>query len=605
MKKMINHLNHHRRCHRVIQQQRVCCYSHSFSTSNDSGTNCSRNLVPKALYRQLLSWCRRNTGIPFSPLPPLTLASPQVNLVALKRLKEMRSFLVRNSSDDLDGNNHIRKFRQNSHPAHYAMYKEGIVVKDNLITFPEIRDANELRSVIRSVYWLNNEQTRAIIVNVQEEDNFRRSEDDEQKSQISLAFEAIKSFNELSSNELHLRREKRKKTIECRNMKENAPLFHVGEVVKHKKANWRGVIVGWDIDEPNNRNQDRLSSLTSKKYKILEATSNADRNEETPLSKAMVKYTILVDMNDSSLLHTSKSISLESQDDLIPVDEPCLRRIHNNLINQYFSKFDPNKDGYIPNKVLNYAYPLDRFTEVRKEEAEKASDYTPQNTEPKLSPSPKLQDVCTKITSGIQHISHRLLPPVLELKTHQKNDDSGTISLASTLLSSLQSMSLENERRFFHHPLHLAISSVKKLSQFHAKLNTLQWSHNNHKKCNSTINFKLGQTVRHNLFDCRGVVTAWDPKPYHNSSFGDASQPFFHIIPDVNDCIREFGSPRSWLYVRQDNLEPYDLKQGRIELEMELDAEEWGWNKENSWFSPSEEIKVSLETSGTIICPLK
>jgi hypothetical protein len=38
---------------------------------------------------------------------------------------------------------------------------------------------------------------------------------------------------------------------------------------------------------------------------------------------------------------------------------------------------------------------------------------------------------------------------------------------------------------------------------------------------------------------------------------------------------------------------------------MELDAEEWGWNKENSWFSPSEEIKVSLETSGTIICPLK
>ena len=70
-------------------------------------------------------------------------------------------------------------------------------------------------------------------------------------------------------------------------------------------------------------------------------------------------------------------------------------------------------------------------------------------------------------------------------------------------------------------------------------------------------------------------------------------KPFYHIRPDVNDCITEFGSPRSWRYVCQDNLEPYDLKHGRIELEMELDSEEWGWDKENGWFAPSEELKVS------------
>lgn len=595
-------INLHIICHRSIRQ-RVSCRSSShhynFSTTSTNDTT-SRNRVPKALYRQLLCWCRRNEGVPFNALPPLTLAPPQVNPVALKRLKEMRSFLDRNS-DDLEGN-HIR-FRQNNHPAHYALYKEDIVVKDSLITFPEIRDANELRSVIRSVYWLNNEQTIANIENAEEVDGSSSSADD-QKGQIALAFEAIKSCNQLSSNELHSRRKKRERSIEIRNRKEGVPLFHVGQVIKHKKAKWRGVIVGWDVDEGKTSGQltkDRLTSLTTKQYEISEAKGDATSNEESmPSSAATVKYTILVDMNDSSLLHTSKSISLESQEDLEPVDEPFLRRIHNNLINQYFSKFDPNEDGYFtPNKVLKYVYPLDRFSDVGNEGMEKIIDPSSQTANAELSLSPELQYACEAIINGIQDVGHQLLPPVLKLNTQQQYDDNGAASLASTLLSSLLSILEENERGILSPP-DTAISSIKQLNQFYAKLIALQRSHDVHKKHNNTIDFKLGQTVKHKLFNFRGVVTAWDPKPYVDVSQWDGLQgvnnpnekPFYHIRTDSNDCIREFGSPRPYRYVCQDNLEPYDLKHGRIELEMELDEEEWGWDKENGWFAPSGEIKV-------------
>jgi len=599
--------------HRYRWHSNSSHYNHYFFSTSDATTSSSttRNRVPKALYRQLLCWCRRNEGVPFNPLPPLTLAPPQVNPVALGRLKEMRSFLDRNS-DDLEDDNHVVKFGQCNHPAHYALYKGDIVVKDNLITFPEIRGANELRSVIRSVYWLNNEHTIANIANAEKgndddsgvdvNDSSCADNDDAQKGQISLAFEAIKSCNELSSNELDSRIKKRESSIEVRNRKEDEPLFHVGQVIQHKKAKWRGVIVGWAIEEAKTTGN-RLTSLTTKQYEISEADSESTTNKDEATPQATVKYTILVDMNDSSLLHLSKSISLESQQDLIPVDQPNLRRIQNHLIHQYFSNFDPNEGGHFsPNKVLNYVYPLDRFSNVGIEGIEKNVDPSSQNNAAaEVSLSPELQEACEAITNGVQDIGHRLLPPVLDLNKQQLSDDNKGVSLASTLLSSLQSMSEENERGISSasSPLDLAISSVKKLNQFYAKLIALQWSHSVHKKNENNIDFKLGQTVKHKLFNFKGVVVAWDPKPHMDVSQWDGLQgvenpnekPFYHIRPDINDCIREFGGPRSWRYVCQDNLEPYDLKHGRIELEMELDEDEWGWDKENGWFAPSEEIR--------------
>lgn len=302
----------------------------------------NKNRVPKTLYRQLLSWCRKNDNIPFSPLPPLTLSPPQVNSHALKRLMDMRTFLNINDNEIKDvvaAEGHDVSIH---HPAYYAMYDDNIVVKENMITFPEIKDANQLRSIIRSVYWLNNENTIASI------DGMNNLTSDDKgvgtQEQITLAFDAIKSCNQLSSSDIDPRLEKRKRSIQLReggneDKEHNITVeYHVGQVVKHKKKKWRGVIAGWDIkkDKKDSDGNGRVGSLTTKQYSFLGnkegdsalVENDAEPQDDAPSSK--VQYTILVDLHDaqsSSDIYSSDdspilTVTLEDQVHLSPVDDP-------------------------------------------------------------------------------------------------------------------------------------------------------------------------------------------------------------------------------------------------------------------------------------------
>lgn len=293
----------------------------------------NNNRVPKTLYRQLLVWCRRYNDVPFDPLPPVTLSPPQVNSLALKRLKDMRTFLHTNEVKEsmnihIDG---IEKdvFGTGGHPAHYAMYRDDVTVTENMITFPEIHDSNQLQSTIRSIYWLNNRHT---IENIEGMDVIMSENDT--KEQITLAFDAIKSCNQLSSSELDTRRSKREESIKVRQnegtnfeSKEKVPnvTYHVGQVVQQNKDQWRGVIVGWAL-EKDNKNNGQLSSLTTKQYTIKDdaedTSSSTESNGDEADAKSKVQYTILVDYNDASLLQSSKTVTLESQDDLTAVNDP-------------------------------------------------------------------------------------------------------------------------------------------------------------------------------------------------------------------------------------------------------------------------------------------
>ena len=176
-----------------------------------------------------------------------------------------------------------------------------------------------------------------------------QSHGDGKKEQISLAFDAMKSCNELSSGELDSRRSKREFRIQVRQgqsagsasdeFPDGNVKYHVGQVVKHKSKLWRGVIVGWDIEK--DKSDGRLSSLTTKQYSIPPSESDERKNDSSPTTgssndnvrqdASLWKYTVLVDLNDaqSNNRHESdegtilgKSITLESQGDLSPVDDP-------------------------------------------------------------------------------------------------------------------------------------------------------------------------------------------------------------------------------------------------------------------------------------------
>eukprot|EP00957_Ditylum_brightwellii_P204872 15341151-Ditylum_brightwellii.AAC.1 len=84
-------------------------------------------------------------------------------------------------------------------------------------------------------------------------------------------------------------------------------------------------------------------------------------------------------------------------------------------------------------------------------------------------------------------------------------------------------------------------------------------------------------------------------------------QPFYHVIPDIDDCIRVFGSERSFRYVCQENLEVWNKEESSSSssssgLKVDLDPVEWRFGtregeegEEVYFYEPSDEIKSLLD----------
>lgn len=517
------------------------------------------------LYRQLLGWCRKYQEVPFNPLPPVTLEPPLVSASSLRRLCQMRAILSNNKINDhaaseFGGNRH--------HPAYYALYGEHVSVSSGLITFPEITSASQLRAIIRSVYWLNNHSSDST------EDV---TAEGRTKDQISLAFDALRSVNQLSSSELDSRQRKRDLTIKVRRRESSLPnaKFHVGQIVKQRRKGWRGAVVGWTVDEgKNEKKHKRLSSLTTKQYTL--SAPNSETATESPKSRS-IKYTILVDMNDSSLLHESKTVNLEAEEDLISVDNPHLQRIHNHLVKQYFDRF--HRSHFVPNRLLSFTYPLDDYS----------SEFESENL-------PELAQASAAIVRG----SLRIIESIISIISDHIGDDEeyDELALLSTLLidlkrntAAIEDTSDENEA---------AMLAIKWMYSFHVRVTAMQWARRVNKRVKPKIEYSLGQIVRHKLYGFRGVIVGFDEKPRIDVSNWDGLQgvedasekPFYHIRPDINDCTKAFGGPRDFRYCCEDNLEFISsYTGGPLELATDLNEAEWRWDPVTASYTPSQELK--------------
>mmetsp|Transcript_29739 Transcript_29739/g.67156 ORF Transcript_29739/g.67156 Transcript_29739/m.67156 type:complete len:730 (+) Transcript_29739:142-2331(+) len=528
-------------------------------------TSTAKNRVPVMLYRQLLGWCRKYQEVPFNPLPPVTLEPPLVSASSLRRLCQMRAILSNNKINDhaaseFGGNRH--------HPAYYALYGETVSVSSGLITFPEITSASQLRAIIRSVYWLNNHSSDST------EDV---TAEGRTKDQISLAFDALRSVNQLSSSELDSRQRKRDLTIKVRRRESSLPnaKFHVGQIVKQRRKGWRGAVVGWTVDEgKNEKKHKRLSSLTTKQYTL--SAPNSETATESPKSRS-IKYTILVDMNDSSLLHESKTVNLEAEEDLISVDNPHLQRIHNHLVKQYFDRF--HRSHFVPNRLLSFTYPLDDYS----------SEFESENL-PELA----------QASAAIVRDSLRIIESIISIISDHIGDDEeyDELALLSTLLidlkrntAAIEDTSDENEA---------AMLAIKWMYSFHVRVTAMQWARRVNKRVKPKIEYSLGQIVRHKLYGFRGVIVGFDEKPRIDVSNWDGLQgvedasekPFYHIRPDINDCTKAFGGPRDFRYCCEDNLEFISsYTGGPLELATDLNEAEWRWDPATASYTPSQELK--------------
>lgn len=155
-----------------------------------------------------------------------------------------------------------------------AKFPPNSILQSNQITCP-IHNSKDARDFFRAVFRLNKAVTNDATI---------------QKQRVSLAFEGIRSLNELTQALKILKQNRAKHVLR------DSVEFRVGQVVKHKVEKWRGVITGWRRIEPNAGSStgkyDQPTSLTQKSYQSLDPVDT-------------IRYTILLDSGDAHL-HYSK-----------------------------------------------------------------------------------------------------------------------------------------------------------------------------------------------------------------------------------------------------------------------------------------------------------
>jgi hypothetical protein len=129
--------------------------------------------ISLALYRQLLRWCdTTEDNVPLSfYIPPITLQPPQIDEKTL-------SALAAGTSDDDDDDDDDKRVK-------LSMFPPNTLVDSKKLVSP-ITNAADVRAFFRSIFRVNAtaEESSKVL--------------DLQKQRISLAFEAIKSLNELT-----------------------------------------------------------------------------------------------------------------------------------------------------------------------------------------------------------------------------------------------------------------------------------------------------------------------------------------------------------------------------------------------------------------------
>lgn len=458
----------------------------------------------RTLYRQLLRWCQ-DTGsdIPLSSfVPPVTTTPSIVDQAALERLANGEDTFIR------------------------SLLPSNAILGEHQMTVP-VRNAGELRNFFRAIYRMNVSPTDA----------------QTQTERVNMAFETLRSLNELSEPLRSLLDERAK------HLDRDGVAFSVGQVVQHKKDRWRGIILGWE--RVNLFTEDQLTSLTTKRYGPNEQETNEQPNGDR------IRYTIVQDFGDAHFLAGPKKANQSGfptyfETDLQLVQDVSLCRIRSRLVSKYFDRFNATSKSFVPNEALEYTYPMDRAYLDTSDKEQHATD--------------ERNKISDDITMAIQKIASRLERRVLDVTSSAESRGLEIIADFHHRLSQLSSGDVLTDQdrltKICSPPL-IATSHIQQFLNLSLELSELLWHRRMSQEAIGGIEFRLGDIVQHKKFGFRGVVVAWDPKPIVDVSNWDGlthiedanEKPFYHIVPDQGDCTKRFGGTRSIRYVCEENLE--------------------------------------------------
>jgi hemimethylated DNA binding protein len=269
-------------------------------------------------------------------------------------------------------------------------------------------------------------------------------------------------------------------------------------------------------------------------------------------------------------------------------DRISLCRIRSTLLSEFLTHFDAESRLFLLCERKAYEYPMDQ--------PEKAN----------IEISSKSKNAANNVVAGIHELAEELLKIILQETPTQKS--SGEHKLLAFLLDKLTLLSsgdvISTKDKLCSPSPSTAKLATLHLQQFHnlvTSVHELLWKRRKSIDNEHSIRFRLGDVVNHKFFGFRGVIVAWDPRPVVDVSRWDGLQhindpqnyPFYHVIPDQNDCVEAFGRERESRYVCEANLDICPLSRRNIDVDLEP---EWELDRSSRTYIAPADLQVSLHT---------
>lgn len=251
----------------------------------------------------------------------------------------------------------------------------------------------------------------------------------------------------------------------------------------------------------------------------------------------------------------------------------------------HFKRFDVKSNSFVPNEVVAYEFPndvLDEFLEpVVDEKSEQAAKH---------------------VIEGVQHLADHLRNIILG---YTSSPEVQKLKILASFLKRLTALADDdlvppNDRFSPDSPTAQRMASLylQQILNLVVEIGDLLWQKRKSSECERPVKFSLGEVVKHTKYGFRGVIVAWDPEPSIDVSRWDGLRhiknpeqyPFYHIIPDQNDCIQAFGGERPSRYACEENLEACPRHNRDIDVDL---APEWDFDSSDKVYIPPDDLKVS------------
>eukprot|EP01043_Picozoa_sp_COSAG02_P027666 COSAG02_NODE_1643_length_11528_cov_19.259865_10_plen_487_part_00 len=320
-------------------------------------------------------------------------------------------------------------------------------------------------------------------------------------------------------------------------------MYSIGDVLRHKQFAFRGVVVGWD----------RRPTVDVTHWDGMAGVSSEQ-----------AFYHVLPDTADClTFLGGPRDWRYVAESNLSPTEISALeRRVSSPHLPRFFTGFDSAVGRFVLQDDLQYIYPNDVETipalpalpaaddvraavhaaESRVAAAVEGVGVLVSQT---LETIPSLGEEAAKLADALAQLRQRSVPA--------SGEESGIVTCGG-------SNSTECDVGSVVYP---------SLWQLRDVVAQVQSSASKREQAMMTydLEFAVGDVVTHRKYNYRGIVIGYDQRPIMDVSGWDgvvdlprsSDQPFYHVLPDENDCIEEFGAPRSWRYCAEENLDKIAL----------------------------------------------